>query len=80
MALALAPLGLLLKSQFFRPTVKGRMLFFRGVVGNVTVSVFEVTGQPVTVRQEIIHGRCQRRFGQQFVDIVFCPRARAPSG
>ena len=27
MALALAPLGLLLKSQFFRPTVKGRMLF-----------------------------------------------------
>ena len=26
------------------------------------------------VRQEIIHGRCQRWFGQQFVDIVFCPR------
>lgn len=27
MALVFAPLGLLLKSHFFRPTVKGRMLF-----------------------------------------------------
>ena len=49
MALALAPLWLLLKSQFFRPTVNGWMRI-------VTVPVFEVTGQPVTVRQEILHG------------------------
>lgn len=49
MALALAPLWLLLQNQLFHPTVNGRMRI-------VTVPVFEVTGQPVTVRQEIIHG------------------------
>ena len=66
--------GAVTEKPIFPPNGERPDAVFRGVVGNVTVPVLEVTGQPVTVRQEIIHGRCQRRFGQQFVDIVFCPR------
>lgn len=66
--------GAVTEKPIFSPNGERPDAVFRGVVGNVTVPVLEVTGQPVTVRQEIIHGRCQRRFGQQFVDIVFCPR------
>lgn len=67
-------LGAITEKPVFPPNGERSDAVFRGVVGNVTVPVFEVIGQPVTVRQEIIHSRCQRRFGQQFVDIVFCPR------
>ena len=35
---------------FSSPNGKRPDAVFRGVVGNVTVPVFEVTGQPVTVR------------------------------
>lgn len=64
-------LGAVTEKPVFPPNGERSDAVFRGVVGNVTVPVFEVTGQPVTVRQEIIHGRYQRRFEPQFVDIVF---------
>ena len=65
-------LGAVTEKPVFSPNGERSDAVFRGVVGNVTVTVLEITGQPVTVRQEIIHGRYQRRFGQQFIDIVFC--------
>ena len=55
-------LGAVTKKPVFPPNGERPDAVFRGVVGNVAVPVFEVTGQPVTVRQEIIHGRYQRRF------------------
>ena len=52
--------GAVTEKPVFPPNGERSDAVFCSVVGNVTVSVFEVTGQPVTVRQEIIHGRCQR--------------------